>query len=168
MIEFRLPNCDITLNCQRTFNTHIYETSTENGTAARNISNYRQVQRVSPDVTTGARVNETVIINFSTDHSSFYFAIQDEITCIVVRRLIVFYHFCPQQTADLIIYPETFAPAEGQLLVTANCVANAEPENGNVSRVICLSEGVWNRVPNAGCRCSAGFSLSNETCERKL
>ena len=115
-------------------------------------------------------MNETVTINFSTDHSSFYFAIQDEATCIVVTRLIVFYHFCPQQTADLIIYPETFAPAEGQsgILVTASCVANAEPENGNVSRVICLSESVWNRVPNAGCRCSAGFSLSNKTCERKL
>ena len=75
MIEFELRGCDTTLNCQWTFNTHIYETSTEDATAARNISNYRQVRRVSPDVTTGARMNETVVVNFNINHSSFYFAI---------------------------------------------------------------------------------------------
>ena len=90
MIELEQRGCDIPLNCQRTFNTHIYETSAENADAARNINNYRQVQRVSPDVTDGSKVNETIMVNFNTNHSSFYFTIQDETSCIVVTRLIVF------------------------------------------------------------------------------
>ena len=102
LIEFELQGCDTTLNCQRTFNTHIYETSTENATAARNINNYRQVQRVSPSDTNGVRVNETVTVNLNTDHSSFYFAIEDETSCIVITRLIVFYRVCSSQTISLV------------------------------------------------------------------
>ena len=90
MIEFELRDCDISLNCQRTFNTHIYEISLVNATAARNNNNYRQVQRVSPSSTTGARENVTITVNFNTNNSSFYFAIQDKTTCIVVTRLLVF------------------------------------------------------------------------------
>ena len=82
---------------------------------ARNLNNYRQVQRVSPDNTTGIRLNKTININFNTDHSSFYFAIQDETSCLAITRLIVFYYVClDQQTADLILYPETIAPPENQ------------------------------------------------------
>ena len=117
MIEFELRSCDITLqsvNCKRTFNIYIHETSTETSAAARNINNYRQMQRVSPDVTTGARVNETVVVNFITNHSSFYFAIQDEGTCLIITRVIVFYHFCPNQAVNLISHPESIAPALGE------------------------------------------------------
>ena len=109
-IEFEQQGCDITLNCQRTFNTHVYETSSVDPLGARNLNNYRQVQRVSPDNTTGIRLNKTININFNTDHSSFYFAIQDETSCLAIGRLIFFYYVCPQQTADLILYPETIAP----------------------------------------------------------
>ena len=84
LIEFELRNCDATLNCQRTFNTHVFETSLVDSTAARNTSNYRQVRRVSQNNSSGARLNETVTIKFNTNHSSFYFAIQDDTTCIVV------------------------------------------------------------------------------------
>ena len=172
-IELELRNCDVTLRCQRTFNTHVYETSSMNTTGARqNLNNYRQVQRVSPADTSGARVNETVTITFNTNHSSFYFAIQDETTCIVVTRLIVFYHICPQQTADLILYPETVAPPENQagillVSVTAICVANAESENGLAPLLNCFSRGIWSLVPAAGCRCVAGHFHFNESCERK-
>ena len=90
LIEFELQGCDNTLNCQRTFNTHIYETSTENATAARNINNYRQVQRVSPNLTNGSRVNATITVSFNSGHSSFHFAIQDETSCLVITRMIIF------------------------------------------------------------------------------
>ena len=172
LIEFELRGCDTTLNCQKTFNTHIYETSLVDSIGARNVSNYQQVQRVSPDNTDGTRVNETVIINFNTEDSSFYFAIQDETSCIVITRLMVFYYICRKQTADLIIYPETFAPPGNQagiplVSVTASCVASAEPENGLAPLPSCLSGGVWSLVPTAGCRCIAGSFQSNETRECK-
>ena len=172
MIEFELRDCDATLKCLRTFNTHIYEISAENSAAARSIMNYRQVRRVSPDVTTGARVNETVMIDFNTENSSFYFAIQDETSCIIITRLILFYYICPQQSADLIIYPETLAPPGNQaaiplVSVTASCVASAEPENGVAPILSCLSGGIWGLVSTTGCKCIAGSFQLNETCERK-
>ena len=152
-IEFEMHHCDITLNCQRTFNTHIYETSTENASAARNINNYGQVQRVSPDVADGSRVNETITINFYTSHSAFYFAIQDETSCLIITRMIVFYHICPQQTVNLINYPETFAPPFNVLqtsfiLVTVYCVENSEPQNGRALLLICSVSGIWSLIPD--------------------
>ena len=172
--EFEMRDCDITLNCQRTFNTHIYETYTENATAARNINYYQQVQRVSPEITDGSRVNETIMVNFNTNHSSFYFAVQDETTCIVITRLIIFYYICPAQTASLIQYPETIAPSTGLQIgsssqISAFCVENAEPENGLAPTVTCAVEGIWDSiVPGEGCHCVPGYFRENETCTRKL
>ena len=171
MIEFELRDCDISLNCQRTFNTHVYVTSSVNATAARNTNNYRQVQRVSPSSITGTRENITIAVNFNTNNSSFYFAIQDETTCIVVTRLLVFYHICPKQTVNLIQYPEIIAPGPelfGQsLAVNALCAMNAEPMGGSASLVLsCAAGGVWSRMPlGAGCRCVAGYFRSNEMCQ---
>ena len=103
-----------------------------------------------------------------TSHPS----IQDETSCILITRLIVFYYVCPQQTADLTLYPETIAPSENQagiplVSVTATCVANAESENGPTALLNCLSRGIWSLVPAAGCRCVAGHFHFNESCERK-
>ena len=173
-IEFELRNRDTTLNCHRTFNTHVYETPSMNTTGARlSLNNYQQVRRVSPDVNTGARVNETVTITFSSNHSSFYFALQDETSCIAVTRLIVFYYVCPQQTVNLFLYPETISPPENQAGDTThvshskiNCVANAEPEDG-LAPLLCSSRGIWNIVSKTGCRCVVGYFHSNEMCERK-
>ena len=166
MIEFEQRGCDTILNCQQTFNTHIYEASIENSTgAARNVNNYQQVQRVLPVYTSGYRVsNETITINFTTNHSSFYVAVQDETTCMVITRLIIFYTVCPAQTANLIHYPETIASSlyEGLpniISISAQCVENAQPENGLALLVTCSAEGIWASVPaaGAGCQCVPGY-----------
>ena len=166
-LEFEMRGCDITLNCQRTFNTHIYETSTENATAARNINNYRQVRRVSPDITADARVNETVVNTFSTNHSSFYFAIQDETSCIVISRLIVFYHVCPSQIISLVHTPEIIAPPSGSapIIVNGRCIENALTEDGSAPKFICSSGGIWSLI-GSGCHCAPGYTHNsvNETC----
>ena len=179
MIEFEQKGCDVTLNCQRTFNTHVYERSSENTAESKTISNYRQVQRVSPDDTSGNRVNETVNIDFaqSSQETFFYFTVQDETTCIVITRMIVFYHICPQQTSDLIHYPETIAPRSPSsnnpnsatpISVTASCVANATLENGGDPRVICSPGGVWSN-PSLGmvCTCLPGYSNQGGACSRE-
>ena len=178
MIEFELQGCDVTLNCQRTFNTHVYERSSENTAASRTISNYRQVQRVSPDDTTGNRVNETVIIDFAStsQETSFYFAVQDVTICIVITRMIVFYHVCPQQTSDLIHYPETISPrlptsdrpGVAPISVTALCVENAATENGRSSTVFCSSGGVWSTQSDRGCVCLRGYVNQHVACTCRL
>ena len=165
LIEFELQGCDVTLNCQRTFNTHVYETSSVDSAAARNTNNYRQVERVSPSNTGGARVNETVTINFNTDSSSFYFAIQDETSCIIVNRVIVFYTVCPAQAVDMISYPLTVAPLTGITIISTSCVENAEPVGAD-PKVACSVGGSWNALTSQ-CRCRPGaFSVSG-ACIRK-
>ena len=172
MIEFEQKGCDITLNCQRTFNTHVYERSSENTAASKTISNYRQVQRVSPDDTSSYSVNETVIIDFAStsQETSFYFAVQDETTCIVITRMIVFYLVCLQQTSDLIHYPETIAPTSAASTpVVASCVENAATENGRSPiTVFCSSGGVWSTQSDRGCVCLPGFANQDGACTSRL
>ena len=181
MIEFEQRDCDVTLGCQRTFNTHVYERSSENTAASKTISNYRQVQRVSPDDTSGnrPRVNETVIIDFAStsQETSFYFAVQDETTCIVITRMIVFYHVCPRQRSDLTYYPETIAPglpssnnhtSVAPISVTASCVENAATENGRSPTVFCSSGGVWSTQSDRGCVCLPGFANQGGACTCRL
>ena len=166
MIEFEFRNCDITLNCQRTFNTHIYETSTENGTAARNVSNYRQVQRVSSSDTTGTRMNETVVANFNSNHSSFYFAIQDENSCFIVTRLLVFYHVCPASSLnDPTRIPETIV-AGRSFVVKGYCAENAQTKNNNTHFfLLCLSGGAWFPSVGGQCHCLPGYMYNRENEE---
>ena len=166
-VELELQNCDITLNCQRTFNTYIYETSLASNAARRNISNYRQVMRVSPDVTTGVRVNLTVVVIFQTNEPFFYFAVEDETTCIVITRMIVFYNVCPNQTIDLVSAPEIIAPAIEFAEVEGRCASNAETKDGNAPRLFCSSEGTWT-VLGSGCRCAPGSGFENGSCPREL
>ena len=167
LIEFELQNCDVTLNCQRTFNTYVYETSLASDAARRNISNYRQVRRVSPDITTGARVNATVVVTFQTNEPLFYFAVEDETTCIVITRMIVFYNVCPNQTIALVSAPEIIAPATGFAEVEGSCAINAETEDGNAPRLICSPDGTWT-VLGSGCRCAPGSDFVNGSCSCEL
>ena len=178
MIEFEQQECEVTLNCQRTFNTHVYERSSENAAASKTISNYRQVQRVSPDDTSGYRVNKTVNIDFASirQGSSFYFAVQDETSCNVITRMIVFYYVCPQQTSDLIHYPETIAPrlptsdrpGVAPISVTALCLENAATESGRSLSVFCSSGGVWSTQSDRGCVCLPGFANQHGVCTCRL
>ena len=165
LIEFELQGCDVTLNCQRTFNTHVYETSSVDSAAARNINNYRQVERVSPSNTGGDRVNETVTIDFRTDSSSFYFAVQDETSCIIVTRMIVFYTVCPAQAVDMISYPLTVAPLTGITTISTSCVENAEPVGAD-PKVVCSADGSWNALTSQ-CRCRPGTFNVSGACIRK-
>ena len=175
MIEFELRGCDVTMNCQRNFSTHIYETPSVNSDMKVNITKYRRIQRVLPADTPGSlRVNETITINFTTNHSSFYFAIQDETTCMVITRLIIFYTVCPAQTTNLIHYPETVATSRSNfqrevLYISASCVENAQPENGVSPMIsVCAAGGIWGSVVSgAEYQCVPGYFRDNETCTRK-
>ena len=169
LIEFELRNCDVTLNCQRTFNTHIYETSLASDAARRNLNNYRQATRVSPAVTTGARVNATVEVTFETDEPLFYFAVEDETACIVITRVIIFYNVCPNQIIDLVSAPEIIVPTVGFTTRDATCASNATPEDidGDAPRLICSSDGTWS-VLGSGCRCTPGFGYVSGSCSREL
>ena len=160
LIEFEMQGCAVASNCQRTFNTHVYETSAVDSLTARNARNYRQVKRVS-SYNAGSRLNETVTVNFNTSHSSFYFAIQDETTCVVITRLIIFYYVCPEQTVNLVHYPQTIAPISDTVIVTPSCVSNAEVADvRSPPRLACTNEGRWYHFIGS-CSCIPGY-LNNQ------
>ena len=166
LIEFELRNCDVALNCQRTFTTHVFETSLVNSTAARNTINYRQVRRVSPHDTSGARVNETITLNLNSSHTSFYFAIQDDSSCIVITRLLVFYSICAQRNVDLIRYPESLSPPASipPIAVAGSCVEHSQTDNGLAPTLFCSLGGIWLTNNNSGCRCVPGYFRDSERC----
>ena len=154
-------------SCQRTFGVRKYERSSVDPAAARDTSNYVLVNRLTTrDTVEGqADQNETQIIDFTTNNSGFYLGVQDESTCILIRRLLVYYHVCPNETVGLVLRPETIAPSIGsgmQLEVTANCIANARPISGESAKLTCEERGVWFQPPVTGCVCNNGFIASED------
>ena len=168
-IEFELQDCNVMLNCQRTFNTYIFETTSTDNATRRVITNYDQVRRVSPDMTSGQRVVENVTVYFQTDQPSFYFAVEDETSCIVITRMIVFYNVCPSQTFNLTSTPEVIAPQAGAAVtVSVTCTTNAVPEDDGGAKLICSAGGIWSSVSNSGCRCAPGLGLMDGTCSSEF
>ena len=161
-----MNTCNIQNNCRRAFAIHKYETSTINTTAARNLSNYENVDQIVPrDGSGNVRENGSVNINFATEATGFYLGIQDETSCIVIHRVLVFYYVCPAVTSDLITHPETIAPIIGAstpVQVVGNCVASARPQSGATPYLTCSQKGVWTVNIGAGCVCNAGFQSSSD------
>ena len=162
-VDFIMNTCDILNSCRRSFAIHKYETSTINTTAARNLSNYEFVGLIVPSNGSGTvRENRSVNINFATEATGFYLGIQDETTCIVIYRVLVFYYVCPAETDNLITRPETIAPISGASEVVGQCVENARPENGAGSIFVCSQEGVWSSNIGTGCVCDTGLQSSSD------
>ena len=162
-VDFIISTCDIGNNCRRSFAIHKYETSTINTTAARTLSNYEFVGQIVPRDGSGTvRENGSVNINFATEATGFYLGIQDETSCIVIHRVLVFYYVCPAVTSDLIARPQTIAPIIGARQVVGQCVENAHPESGVGPRFICSQSGIWSVNIGTVCVCGSGFrSTSN-------
>ena len=174
-VDFIIIACNIENNCSRSFAVHKYETSTISTTAARNLSNYELVGLIVPRNGSGSvRENASVNINFDTEATGFYLGIQDETTCIVIHRVLVFYYVCPAVTSDLITRPETIAPIIGgtapPVQVVGQCVENASPENGVQPGLTCSQRGDWSVNIGAGCVCNPGFQSTSDgsSCEGML
>ena len=164
--EYQQTVCPVDFGCQRILAVHKYERSSVDPAAARLTTNYQFVNRLTTRDTTGQITrNETQNINFTTDNSGFYLGIQDESACILINRLLVFYHVCPSETASLVVRPETIAPSIGSgvlVEVTANCVANAQPKSGKTAKLICGERGVWFQSSSTDCVCGDGYIVSED------
>ena len=163
-VDFIMNTCNIQNNCRRSFAIHKYETSTINTTAARNLSNYQFVGRIVPRDGSGTvRENGSVNINFATEATGFYLGIQDETSCVLIHRVLVFYYVCPAVTSDLITHPETIAPVIGASQVVGQCVENASPVSGTGPRFVCSQNGIWSSNIGTECVCGSGFQSSSDS-----
>ena len=150
--DFLLHGCDVSRQCRQSFDVYKWQTSTINREAARNTGNYVRVGRVSPEDTSGTvDTSETLDIELTAE-SGLYMAVVDLSTCIVIKRILVFYYVCPAETLELIIRPETIAPESP---VIGECVENSSPQTGLNPVLRCADEGVWEVI--IPCQCNAGY-----------
>ena len=164
-VEFQLVGCNASVNCQRTFVVNKYETSTISPSAATEDTNYDVVERLAPTDDSGTvTVNQTAVIDFETQETGFYVAIQDERSCIVISRLLVFYYVCPAGVQNMIDRTELVAPHIGQGSVpiqsVGGCVPNSSPTSGSAVPLICTAGGVW--TTSAECICDQGFTANED------
>lgn len=178
LIETQLNTCPEDRDCSATYSTLMFETSAIDVTASRNFNNYQPFGKVFVISVAKTRINQTIDVTFDTNNNSstsFYLGIlvDSSTSDLDVSRIIVFYHFCPDQTVDLIHHPQTPAirsESETELssvLVNASCVDNAEPDNGQNPVLLCSSGGAynWSVVSGSGCHCAAGYIEHNGICE---
>ena len=163
---FDLQDC-ASLPCLRTLAIYVYETSREDSILAAETNRYKMISRVAAGDETGQTTEiRDVNFNTSTDAEGFYIAIRDDSTCVVLQRLIVFYHICSGGPGDLEIRPETIAPPirrhNRPLEVTAQCVEGASPFGGGEVRLNCNQGGVWSALSISGCSCDPGFNASSD------
>ena len=164
-VAFQLVGCNASVNCQRTFVVNEYETSTISPSEAADVSNYDVVERLAPTDDSGTVTeNQTAVLDFETQETGFYVAVQDERSCIVISRLLVFYHVCPAGVQNLIDRTEVVAPRIGQGSVpiqsTGGCVPNSSPTSGSAVPIICTAGGVW--TTSAECICDQGFTANGD------
>ena len=161
-VEFELTGCEA--GCQVSFLSEVWETSTFDRTQARNTSNYRRVQRVSPNQDSGlVSQNASIPVDFNTNETGFYLAFVDDNTCIAITRIIVFYYVCPAMTLDLVIYPEILSPpidnsGPQSKTVTGMCVNDSSGELRRNPPLQCIQAGKWGTLQEGtGCQCNPGF-----------
>ena len=170
VVEYQLSGCNGT--CQVFFDVNVWETSGVDVEAARNTANYRRVREVIPSIdATRMVVNESIEVTFQSNTATgFYLAVVDRNTCIVVTRILVFYHVCPELSMDLILYPATIAPPSVLKTIITQCAEGAEGEVNPIVTLNCLPGGIWAEVlSGTGCHCKPGFLQPPglEECESK-
>ena len=164
----RNPPCNTRFKLYRYINNSQQLPSTS-GFGFMNKTNYESFGTVSP-AATGARYTETHHFTLNSNETSFYIAIEDTGTCVIISRLLVYRHNCKSMQIGLVKYPETAAPVSGSRNINITCVPNA----GNVVNadvcgsppVPCDSDGEWG-PQNPRCECRGGYEDRVTECRGK-
>lgn len=96
--------------------------------------------------------------------TGFYLGIQDDGTCGIINRIIVYYRVVRGRTQDLLTCPDVAVPQQGTNFTSQNqceCGANASPTSATLDR-ICRVNSLCNE--DQACACSPGFELNNRMC----
>ena len=159
----RDPSCNTQFTLYRYITTSQQLPSTS-GSGFMTKNNYASFGTVSP-ADTGARYTEAHRVTLQPQQTSFYIAIEDTGTCVIVSRLQVYRHNCREKQIGLVRYPDTPAPITGSASVDILCADNAESSSS--AAVTCDSEGQWGpEMPTCGC--SPGYEInmaSGDSCK---
>ena len=107
-----------------------------------------------------------MILNWVYTTGGFYLGVVDLSTCVTLKRILVLYYVCPEETSELISRPEAIESQslEGSRSVEGECVENSSTESGANPILICGPRGQWNVIKP--CLCNPGYQLdsSHDKC----
>ena len=106
---------------------------------------------------------------FSINTKGLYLAVVDRGSCTSIIRISVFYYICPEQTVNLVRYPETVAPPFSNPQdreATGVCIDNASQASADLM-LECEIRGEWEQNNDAMCSCNPGYEEEDNTCSGK-
>jgi hypothetical protein len=169
-IQFEMHNCGC--HCQNSVIMYLYENLITTVGELRMPPTH--IVRLTPLHLDGRTINLTTDIRFLTNTPGFHIAIKDESSCMVLKRMIVFFHICPRGHGDLVMRDEVLAPAiqriSRPLVIEGRCVEGASPVSGDVVILHCNQGGVWSAIPGYGCTCNNPMftaSANGQSCVGK-
>ena len=159
--------------CSQSVPVRVYWTNTPDETERNNISNYGTVAtRLLHTTNDSQRQSDHEDVKVPLGITGMYLAFVDEGTCVSITRLVVSYNVCPEQTLNLITYPQTIAPTARTIsfkMVPASCVDRASMVG--TTMLVCTVGGLWSAPgpPADTCQCDPGYQMIgfglNATCE---
>ena len=116
-------------------------------------------------------IAEGVVLDFDSERFSIntnglYLAVVDRGSCTSITRISVFYYICPEQTVNLIHYPETVAPPFSNPQdreATGVCIDNASQASADLT-LECKIRGEWEENVDAMCSCNPGYEKNDSSC----
>ena len=162
--------------CLQNVPVRVYWTNTPNETERNTASNYNTVAtRLLHTTNDGQRESDHEVVEVPSNTTGLYLALVDEGTCVSISRLVVSYNVCPEQTQNLIVYPQIIAPTARTIsfkMVPASCVDGASMTG--TTMLVCTVGGLWGapHPPADTCQCDPGYQMIgvglNATCEGDL
>ena len=160
--------------CLQNVPVHAYWTNTPDETKRNDTSNYNTVvSRLFHTTIDGHQESDHEDVEVPSNITGLYLALVDGGTCVSITRLVVSYNVCPEQTLNLIVYPQTIAPTARIIslkMVPASCVDGASM-TGTTKMLVCTVGGLWGAPdpPADTCQCDPGYQMIgvglNATCE---
>ena len=156
----------------RTFDVLYFETDNPDAQASADPDNYQLLSNISPESSAGS-----ITLSFKTSNAKkgLYLSVRENGTCLSITSFRVYTYCCKSQTAGLVLYPDTYAPAqssEATAVAVGECAVRSSAVDDTGSRAQCLREresraslidvqcmplGVWDR--SRDCSCDPGFVL---------
>lgn len=146
---------------------HLYEHQSWQPTSPDPLANNATYHKIAK--TAAPALGIKVIQTFRVDVKRKYIvlAFNDRGSCSVLFSVTVCYYVCPRLThiSNLVLLPQTVAPANNSKPVEVNCVTAAFHKQGTLS-LDCQSDGVWNISSlNGSCICPEGMENAGGKCE---
>ena len=164
-IQYTLSSCRERLGCNPKFELLKFETS---GPQPRevytDVTNYQSIRIRTGSSAASQRLVENIEIPANIE--GLYLAVRDNRSCIQVAKMEVYRYQCNSKQEGLVIFPETAAPAESDMTITAQCMPNSSPVVRGDMDMTCDSDGNWRG--SGRCKCDPGYKRvsgqSGESC----